>query len=101
LEQAYLAALAEHLAAAGGRIQPGFSDEEILVAEREFGITFPPDLRQVLQALLPTDQPGDGSRQPRWPNWRDGPRDALVARLAWPWEGIKFDLAYNDLVVSL
>lgn len=45
------------------RIDPGLSDAAIETAQSQYGFTFPPDLRAVLQILLPMG--------PLWPNWRD------------------------------
>ena len=96
LDQPYLDTLAQRLSAIGTRLAPGLSEAELAAAEGEFDVRFPDDLRQVLQAFLPLDPP-ERTQRPRWPNWRDGPVEVLRARLAWPWDGIAFDLEHTDV----
>jgi hypothetical protein len=81
---------AAELLAASGRfaIRPGLSDAEFDAIEAEFAVTFADDHRAFLAAGLPF---GRG-----WPDWRDGDRDQLRERLAWPVEGVLFDVAQND-----
>lgn len=81
---------AAELLAASGRspIAAGLSDAEFDAAEREFGFTFAPDHRAFLAAGVPT---GRG-----WPDWRSEDRAALRDRLAWPVEGVLFDVTENS-----
>ncbi|SNY50309.1 hypothetical protein [Paractinoplanes atraurantiacus] len=81
---------AAELLAASGRfpIAPGLSDAELAAIEDEFGFTFAGDHRAFLSAGLPT---GRG-----WPDWRGPDRAALRERLAWPVEGVLFDVGSND-----
>jgi hypothetical protein len=81
---------AAEILAASGRfaIRPGLSDAELAAVEDEFGFTFADDHRAFLAAGLPF---GRG-----WPDWRDGNRAQLRERLAWPVEGVLFDVAEND-----
>ncbi|EFJ07653.1 hypothetical protein SELMODRAFT_429564 [Selaginella moellendorffii] len=58
LGQAIIARLQSY----GVRIDPGLSDEEIELAQAAFQITFPPDLRGILQQGLPIG--------PGFPDWR-------------------------------
>ncbi|GAA0588219.1 hypothetical protein GCM10010172_86650 [Paractinoplanes ferrugineus] len=80
---------AAELLAASGRfpIAAGLSESELSAIEHEFGFTFAPDHREFLAAGLPA---GRG-----WPDWRSPDRAALRERLAWPVEGVIFDVAEN------
>ncbi|GAA0454400.1 hypothetical protein Ade02nite_02830 [Paractinoplanes deccanensis] len=81
---------AAELLAASGRfpIGPGLTDAELSSLEQEFGFTFADDHRAFLAAGLPA---GRG-----WPDWRGPDRDALRERLAWPVEGVLFDVGANN-----
>jgi hypothetical protein len=79
------AAAAEFLAASGrGQIRPGLTDDEFTAIEAELGFTFADDHRAFLAAGLPVGR--------RWVDWRDGDRKELRERLAWPVEGVLFDV---------
>jgi hypothetical protein len=83
------AAAAEFLAGAGrGPIKPGLTGAEFAAIEAEFGFTFADDHRAFLAAGLPAGR--------RWVDWRDGNRDELRERLAWPVEGVLFDVEQTD-----
>jgi len=76
------------------QLEPGLTATEFVAIQRDFGVVFPPDLREVLAAALPTG--------PRWPNWREAVRDpagsaAAYVRdgLAWPHDGMIFDIRNN------
>ena len=66
------------------RFEPGLTDLEVGAVEDRFGFRFPTDLRSFLQTALPTG--------PRFPDWRTPSSSALVDQLAWPFEGIAFDI---------
>ena len=66
----------------------GLSGTEIQAIEQRYGFTFPPDLRLLLQTALPIS---DG-----FPNWRGGSEAQLWEWLSWPYEGICFDIQYNN-----
>ena len=85
-----LGAAAARLLADSGKfpIRPGLSDSELAAVEAEFGFSFADDHRAFLATGLPY---GRG-----WPDWRDGDRTALRERLAWPVEGVLFDVVQND-----
>jgi hypothetical protein len=85
-----LGAEAARLLAAAGRfpIRPGLSDAEFAAVESAFGFSFAADHRAFLAAGLPV---GRG-----WPDWRDRDRSQLRERLAWPVEGVLFDIVQND-----
>jgi hypothetical protein len=80
--------LARLLARQGVLLATGLSDEEVAGIEATFAFRFPPDLKALLQHVLPIS--------PGFPNWRDEQEPALRKRLAWPVEGLDFDLEHND-----
>jgi hypothetical protein len=88
-EATALGGVAARLLADSGRfpIRPGLTDVEFAAIEAGFGFSFADDHRAFLAAGLPY---GRG-----WPDWRDGDRDALRDRLAWPVDGVLFDVAEN------
>jgi hypothetical protein len=81
--------------AAAGRfsVAPGLSESEFDRIENEFGFTFSDDHRAFLAAGLPLNAKGQGRSS--WPDWRDGDRDRLRSRLAWPVDGTLFDVEHN------
>lgn len=79
------------LRAAGARLAPGLSADELDAVEARFGFSFAPDHRTFLASALPLGDDG------RWPDWRGGNETALRDRLAWPVEGLLFDVEHNGL----
>jgi len=77
--------------AATGRcpIAPGLTDIEFARVEERFGFEFADDHRAFHAAGLPS---GPAS----WPDWRDGDPAKLAEQLAWPVEGLLFDVEHND-----
>jgi hypothetical protein len=71
----------------GVTLAPGLTAREIGHAEEVHGFRFPPDLRSFLSRALP--------RAPRFPDWRAPESPALLEQLAWPFEGITFDMENN------
>ncbi|WP_234334937.1 hypothetical protein [Streptomyces sp. NRRL S-118] len=69
-------------------IGPGLTERELDAVETRFGFTFSADHRVFLAAGLPR-----GSS--RWPDWRNGDPEDLAGRLAWPVEGVLFDVEHN------
>ncbi|MDT0546347.1 MULTISPECIES: hypothetical protein [Streptomyces] len=69
-------------------IKPGMSERELDQIEERWGFRFAPEHRTLLGAGLPT---GSGS----WPDWRDGHAGDLAERLAWPIDGVLFDVEHN------
>ncbi len=65
----------------------GLDDREITEAENLHRFRFPPDLRQMLMTALPI---GD-----RFPNWRESSSTFIADRMAWPANGICFDVERN------
>jgi hypothetical protein len=82
-------AAAARLLVESGRfpIRDGLTDSELSAIESEFRFSFADDHRAFLAAGLPY---GRG-----WPDWRDGDRAALRERLAWPVDGVLFDVVQN------
>ena len=75
------------LARAGVVFESGLSSSEIDSVENRFGFVFPEDLRRFLMFALPTGL--------RFPNWRDYSSPEIAQTLAWPLEGIWFDVQNN------
>ncbi|UFS59786.1 SMI1/KNR4 family protein [Subtercola endophyticus] len=73
---------------AGIPLDPGLSEEQIRAFEDEFGFEFDADHRELLMLAVPT---GRG-----WFDWRRSTREDIESRLAWPVEGILWDVHYND-----
>ena len=69
-------------------IQPGLTVAEFDRMERQYGFEFADDHRGFLSVCLPV-----GSRN--WPDWRSGDPQALREKLAWPVEGVVFDVEHN------
>ena len=80
--------IVESLEERGLDFEAGLSDQEIAEVERRYGFSFPLDLRSLLQTALPASA--------RFPNWRSDPTSDLEQRLAWPAEGIAFDVENNQ-----
>jgi hypothetical protein len=74
------------LRAEGVRLAEGLSPEEVTAIERRFDFTFGHDHAALLRLAVPV---GDG-----WADWR-GPAEALRTRLAWPTDGLLFDVENN------
>ncbi|KAJ7524806.1 hypothetical protein O6H91_17G023000 [Diphasiastrum complanatum] len=81
---AYARNVIDHLCKCQVEILEGLSDEEFARVELEFGFTFPPDLRAILQEGLPV---GDG-----FPNWRSGGSSQLRLKLNSPISGLCFEV---------
>jgi hypothetical protein len=83
-------------------IDSGLTDGEVDRTEQEFGFQFADDHRAFLAAGLPVNtrpeprDPGVIYTHPElWSDWRSGDRDNLRALLAWPSEGVLFDVEKN------
>jgi hypothetical protein len=79
---------ARRLAAHHRDIQPGLTDAEFDLIEQRYGFEFADDHRAFLSAGLPIG--------PHWPDWRNGDPDDLREKLAWPVEGVLYDVEEND-----
>jgi hypothetical protein len=70
----------------GIRLAEGLSSDEFAEIEGRFDFTFGEDHAALLKLGVPT---GEG-----WVDWR-GPAEELRPRLAWPIDGILFDVEHN------
>lgn len=83
---------AELLAALRGTratLAPGLSERELSAIETKYRFSFAPDHRLMLSVALPL-----GERS--WPDWRKDDEEDLWGRLAWPADGILFDVDKNS-----
>ncbi|MBK5073284.1 hypothetical protein I2492_11710 [Budviciaceae bacterium CWB-B4] len=85
--------LIKRLKQSGVTFVEGLSDDELVKIKDEFQVTFPPDLKQFLQATMPVSE--------RFVNWRAGLNSAKVKqqieqRINWPLEGMLFDVENNS-----
>lgn len=71
----------------GVTLAAGLTAEELRQVEEQHRFRFPPDLRSFLSCALPLG--------PRFPNWRTPEAHALLDQMAWPFEGIAFDIQNN------
>jgi hypothetical protein len=83
-------------------IDSGLTDAEFERIEQEFGFQFADDHRAFLAAGLPVNtrpeprEPGVVYTHPEpWPDWRSDDCDKLRGLLAWPSEGVLFDVENN------
>jgi hypothetical protein len=87
----YLATVQEQLIKSGFQIKSGLTNQEVKAIEKEFGFEFPPDLKEFLSFCLPISP-----TSPIFPDWRNGNKESLKHRLAWPLDGICFDIEHNN-----
>ncbi|KAJ7299055.1 hypothetical protein O6H91_06G045600 [Diphasiastrum complanatum] len=81
---AYARNVIDHLCKCQIQVLQGLSDEEFTRVETEFGFTFPPDLRAILQEGLPV---GDG-----FPDWRSSGSAHLRLKLNSPISGLCYEV---------
>lgn len=92
LDASYFASVASTLRARGVELAHGLTEAELVAAERAHGFRFPPDLRALLAHVLPVDK--------GFPDWRY-PTSAFIAdRLAWPADGICFDVEHDSFWIE-
>ena len=72
---------------AGAALEPGLSSAELSAAERVVGAAFPPDLAEFLQIALPVGA--------QYPNWRAPDTPEIAQALAWPFDGVAFDIEHD------
>jgi hypothetical protein len=68
-------------------LEPGLTATELDRVEGRFGFEFADDHRAFLSAGLPVGQ--------GWPDWRGGEVEQLRDRLAWPVDGVLFDVEHG------
>lgn len=88
MDQNYLEALREAFLAKSIDLAAGLTEEELGRVEQAFGFRFPPDLRLVLQFMLPVSE--------GFPDWRNERVQDLIEWFDAPAEGIAFDVEEND-----
>jgi hypothetical protein len=76
------------LESAGVEFADGLSRDEIEATQSRYGFVFPPDLRDFLAYALPVSE--------GWVDWRERHENVIRSRLAWPLEGMCFDVEHND-----
>ena len=81
------------------RLETGLSERELSRAEEIYDFRFPPDLRALLGAALPSSLSEDKDNS-RFPNWRDVPNDYIQMRMEWGLDGVLFDVEMNDFWVE-
>lgn len=72
---------------AGVHVLSGMSEDQLASAETRYSVRFCSDHRELLQLGLPV---GSG-----WYDWREPESGAIADALAWPREGILFDVLHN------
>jgi hypothetical protein len=73
---------------AGVVFAPGLSNHEIHQIEASYAFRFPADYRAFLMFALPISH--------GFVDWRHGDRAHIHQQLAWPYEGICFDIEHNN-----
>lgn len=92
MDQQYLETLRETFLAKSIELEAGLTEPELQKVEQAFGFRFPPDLRSVLQFMLPVSE--------GFPNWRDEKVQDLIEWFDVPAEGIAFDVEENGFWVE-
>ena len=87
MDAGYINELIDRLRRWGHSITAGLSDAEVSSIEARFSFHFPPDLRGFLQQALPVSG--------AWVDWRNGSTEEIQRGLAWPLDGIIFDIEHN------
>lgn len=87
LEPTYFDAAITTLRQKGVLIAPGLTAPELEAVELEYGFRFPPDLRALLEHAVPVGE--------RFPSWRSRESQLIREQLAWPADGICFDVEHN------
>ena len=67
----------------------GLAQEETLEVEQKFDLTFPPDVKEFLQAALPVSK---GFYDWRKALYFDEEASKIQSMINWPLEGIQFDI---------
>lgn len=84
----YLGVAVKVMRERGVQFAPGLTPRQIGAAEGEHGFRFAPDLRALLQYALPMGK--------QFPDWRSPTSDFIRDRLAWPADGMCFDIEHNS-----
>jgi len=84
--------LKEALDHVGVQFEDGLTTKEISEIENTYGFKFPPDLIEFIAYALPISE--------RFINWRSEDPINIKSRLAWPLEGMCFDIKNNAFWVE-
>lgn len=87
MHPAYLDSVVKVMREHGVKFANGLTSSQIEAAEAEYGFCFPPDLRIFLEYALPLGE--------RFPDWRTPRSKAIQKMLAWPADGMCFDIKHN------
>jgi hypothetical protein len=68
-------------------VEDGLTEVEVRDAQYRFDLRFPPDQLALLRTGLPVGH--------QFPDWRDGEELRIRDQLAWPLEGMQFDIEHN------
>jgi hypothetical protein len=71
----------------GAEIGVGLKDAEVSRIEDYWQFRFPPDLRELLQIVLPLP--------PRFPPWRNFASEEMKQQMDWPADGLCFDVEFD------
>lgn len=74
---------------AGVALDPGLDEGEMAAAEHRYGIAFGDDHRALLSLAVPTDE--------GWVDWRHGDEAAIRRQLAWPLDGVVWELLNSEV----
>lgn len=97
MDTAYLHQVVRALEDHGVIFERGLSDLEVGMVEELYSITFPPDLRALLQTALPSRLKVDGGIHILlFPNWRKGPKPTLRKWLRLPRNEILFAVEHCE-----
>ena len=83
-----LAECHERLTSIGILFEHGLTDHEFATIESEYGFRFPADLRQFLAYALPFSS--------GWLDWRNASKEEIMQRMAWPLDGMCFDIEHDE-----
>ncbi len=78
----------------GIRLERGLTATQIERAQEIYDVRFPPDLRELLENVLPLDPPDFERRH--FPDWRDEDNQHIRWRLEFPLDGLLFDVERNN-----
>lgn len=84
----FIGQVVDRLEQAGLVLEAGLTDFELHDVEGRLGFEFSHEHRELLSMALPL---GDG-----WVDWRHGDTAQIARRLAWPVEGVLFDVENNE-----
>jgi hypothetical protein len=87
MDENYLKILKSRLEEKDVSFEAGLTDIEIAGIESFYGFKFPPDLKAFLQFALPVSK--------NFVNWREETEVEIRERLAWPLDGMYFDIEQN------